>query len=232
MKQSRDGSPLEICVTHTIYVISTIRTTEEDMMPSCIATASSSRNGRHLASPSSVGMNQYTLARLSKTGDGNILDILDTRIGALNELLNVEELNDGSWEMVVLKSYCPTLQAMLDEIFPGSDVDLYHDPIESTISEVKHLGYNAAKTLCEYLFIKRAERMVKEGWPMAADFYEHLTARMNGRCYQAAISDVLASFRPLYTVFLMCLVIRMWPKPWSFEYRDTHIPCGPNPNGM
>lgn len=109
MKQSRDDSPLEICVIHTIHVITTIRTTEENMMFSCIVTASSSRNERHLASPSSVGMNQYTLARLFKIGDGNILDILNTRIETLNELLNVEELNDGSWEMVVLKSYCPTL---------------------------------------------------------------------------------------------------------------------------
>jgi hypothetical protein len=42
---------------------------------------------------------------------------------------------------------------------------------------------------------------------MAADFYKHLTARINGRCYQAAIFDVLASFRPLCSVFLTCLVI-------------------------
>lgn len=70
---------------------------------------------------------------------------------------------------------------MLGKIFPGSDVDLNHDPTEPTVIEVENLGYSAAKTLCEYLFIKRAKRMVKEGWPMAADFHEYLTARINGR---------------------------------------------------
>jgi len=181
MKQSRGGSPLEICITHTIHVITTIRTTEEDTMPSCIATVSSPRYGRHLAPPSSLGTNQYTLVRLSNAGDGNTLNILDTKIGTVNEVPSIEELNDGSWEMAVLKSYCPTLQAMLGKIFPGSDVDLNYDPTEPTVSEVENLGYNVAKTLCEYLFIKRAERMVKEGWPMAADCYEHLTARINSR---------------------------------------------------
>lgn len=70
---------------------------------------------------------------------------------------------------------------MLDEILSGSNVDLNHDPTEPTVSEVEHLGYNAAKTLCEYLFIKRAERMIKESWSLTADFYEHLTARVNDR---------------------------------------------------
>jgi len=109
------------------------------------------------------------------------LNILDTKIGTVNEVASIEELNDGSGEMAVLKSYCPTLQVMLGKILPGSDVDLNYDPTEPTVSEVENLGYNVAKTLCEYLFIKRAERMVKEGWPMAAACYEHLTARINGR---------------------------------------------------
>jgi len=169
MKQSRGGSPLEIRITYATHVITTNRTTEEDTIPSFNATVSS------------LDTNQYTLVRLSKAGDGNILNVLDTKIGTVNELLRVEELNDGLWEMVVLKSYCSTLQAMLGEIFPGSNVDLNHDPTEPTVSEVEILGYNAAKMLCEHLFIKRAERMVKEGWSMAADFYDYLRARINGR---------------------------------------------------
>ena len=51
---------------------------------------------------------------------------------------------------------------MLGEKFPGPDVDLNYDPTEPTISEVENLGYNMAKPLCEYLLIKRAERMIKE----------------------------------------------------------------------
>ncbi len=65
--------------------------------------------------------------------------------------------------MIVLKLYCPTLQIMLDKIFLGSNVDLNYDSTESTIDEVENLGYNVAKTLWEYLFNKRAKKMVKEG---------------------------------------------------------------------
>ena len=150
-------------------------------MPSCIAIVSSPRHGRHLATPSSLGTTQYTLVRLSKAGDGNILNILNRKIGTVNEVASIEELNDESWEMAVVKSYCPTLQVMRGKIFPGSIVDLNYDPTEPTVSEVENLGYSMAKTLCEYWFIKRAERMVKEGWPMAADYYGHLTAHINGR---------------------------------------------------
>lgn len=90
---SRRGHPLEICITHTTRAITTIRTTERDTM---LATAFSSRCGRRLGPPSSLGMNQYTLARLSRAQAGNILNILYTIIGTLDELLSVEELNDGS----------------------------------------------------------------------------------------------------------------------------------------
>ena len=175
MKQSRDGSSLEIYITHTIHVTTTIRTTEEETMPSCIATVSSSGYERHLPP------HEYTLIRLSQAEDENILDLLDTTIGAVYEVPSIEKLSDGSLEMVVLKSYCPTLQAMLDKIFPGSNVDLNYDPTEPTVSEVKTLGYNTAKKLCENSFIRRAERMVRHGWPMAANYYAHLTARINGR---------------------------------------------------
>ena len=180
MKQSRGDSLLEIYISHTIDVITTIRTAEEDMMPSCIARVSSPGHERHLAPLSSLGTTQYTLVRLSKVGDGNILNILDIQLWTVNEVISIEELNDGSWEMTVLKSYCSILQVMLGKIFPSSDVDLNYDPTESAVNEVENLDYSGAKTLCQHLFIKRAERMVKKGWPMAAACYDHLTARING----------------------------------------------------
>ncbi len=96
MKQSRGDSSLEICITHTIHVIATIRTTKEDTMPACIATMSSPRHGRYLASPSSLGTIEYTLVRLSKAEDENILNILDTKVGTMNEIVNIEKLNDES----------------------------------------------------------------------------------------------------------------------------------------
>jgi len=83
-------------------------------------------------------------------------------IKTLNKLLSVKKLNDKLWKIVVLKSYCSTLQAMLDEIFSSSNVNLNYDSTKSIISEMKNLVYNITKKLCEYLFIKRAKRMIKE----------------------------------------------------------------------
>lgn len=109
------------------------------------------------------------------------MKILDTKIGTVNEVPSIEKLNDGSWEMVVLQPYGPTLQVILSKMFPGSDIDLNYDPTEPTVNEVKNLGYKMAKTICKDLFVRRAERMVKEAWPMAADCYEHLAACITGR---------------------------------------------------
>ncbi len=83
-------------------------------------------------------------------------------IKTLNELLSVKKLNDKLWKIVVLKSYCSTLQAMLNEIFSSSNVNLNYDSTKSIISEMKNLVYNMTKTLCEYLFIKRVKRIIKE----------------------------------------------------------------------
>ena len=83
--------------------------------------------------------------------------------------------------MAVLKTFCSTLQVMLGNIFSDSDVDLNYDPAQPTVSEVKNLDYIVTKKLCEDEFIKRAERMVEHGSPMAADCYEHLIARITGR---------------------------------------------------
>jgi len=51
---------------------------------------------------------------------------------------------------------------MLDKIFSDSNIDLNYDSTESTVSEIEILNYNATKILYEYLFIKKAERIVKE----------------------------------------------------------------------
>lgn len=72
---------------------------------------------------------------------------------------------------------------MLDKIFSDSNIDLYYDSTESTISKIKYLNYNTTKTLYKYLFIKRAERIVKESWLITADFYKYLTAHINSRYY-------------------------------------------------
>lgn len=55
--QSWDDNSLKICITYTIHVITTIRTTKKDTMLSCIAIASSSRCERHLALSSILDIN-------------------------------------------------------------------------------------------------------------------------------------------------------------------------------
>ena len=106
--------------------------------------------------------------------------MLDGRIERVNEVPHIEELNDGSWEMVVLKSYCCTFQDMLGEMFAGSDVDLNYDPLEPTVNNVEVWGYSNAKKLCKHLFVQRAERIVKEGWPAAAAHFAYLLAYLDG----------------------------------------------------
>lgn len=82
IKQSRDNSFFEIRITYTIYIITTNRTTEKDTIFFCNTIVSS------------LNTNQYTLVRLSKTEDRNILNVLNTKIETVNKLLCVEKLNN------------------------------------------------------------------------------------------------------------------------------------------
>ena len=105
-------------------------------MPSHIIAVSSSQDESHLSPPPGLRADQYALIRLSKVEDRNILKTLDIKIGIVNEVPNIEELNDGSLEICILKSHRRTVQDTLGKIFSDSDVDLYYDPLEPTPSEV------------------------------------------------------------------------------------------------
>lgn len=89
--------------------------TEEDMMPSGKVAVFSSRDERYLPPLSSLGTGlinttgKYELVRLSEAGHGNTLETLDIKLGRVDEVASIVGLRDGSWEMVVRKSYCPTL---------------------------------------------------------------------------------------------------------------------------
>ena len=180
MEQSQSRSTLKICVTWTGEVTATTRTTEEDIAPLCLVTASCSKDEHQLARWR-FSTDQYTLVRLSNAGDGDILDKLYKNIWTGYEVPSIEELIDGSWEMVTLKSHCCTLREKLGKMFPDSSFNLNYDPLEPTASDVESMGHNTAKKLCQYWFLKRAERMVEVAWPMAAAYYAYLVQRMNGR---------------------------------------------------
>ena len=118
----------------------------------------------------------YTLVRLSDVGDfteSEISDVLDT-LANLGEILSIEELPDGSFELPVLKSYFPSLKDQVGKIFPGCNIELDIDPTEPNEQEVKMFGSSTATILRTATFYDRAERMEYEAWPKAAAFYLQL----------------------------------------------------------
>jgi hypothetical protein len=173
MEESQGDIPLEIGITHTIDVSTATRTTEEDMTPSHIIAVSSSGDKNHLSPPPGLRADQYTLIRLSKVEDREMLETLDAKIGTVNEVPNIEELSDGSWEICILKSHRHSVQDKLGKMFPGSEVDLYYDPLEPTATDLKFWDYDTAKKLRQYWFSQRAIRVAQSGWPAAATFYAY-----------------------------------------------------------
>jgi len=175
MEQPEGNSPLEIDVTHTVDVFTVTETTEEDITPSYSAAASSPGNKSHPAPPPGLHADQYTLVRLFEVEDedGKVGEIFDTKIGTTHEVASIEELDDGSWEMVVLQSHCRALQDRLGKIFPGSKVDLNYDPVEPVASDLESWGYDRAKKLRERWFSQRAKKMINTAWPAAAASYAH-----------------------------------------------------------
>ena len=152
-------NPLKIDITHTIEVSTMTGTTEGDTMLSTIAPLSGFRK------------DQYTLIRLSEVEDRKILEALDTQIGTLNQVLHIEELSDGSWEICILRSHCRAVQDTLGKVFPDSDVDLKYNPFEPTANDLKIWDYDTAKKLRRLWFLPRAVRIVQKGWPAAAAAY-------------------------------------------------------------
>ncbi len=206
MEQPQGSNPLEIDITHTIEVSTATRTTEGDITSSCIVAVSSPGDKSHPAPPSGLHVDQYTLVRLSEVEvedeDEKVWEIFDTKIGTTLEVPNIEELGDGSWEMVVLKSHCRALQDMLGKIYPGSNVDLNYDPVEPAASDLEFLGYDNAKKLREHLFSQRAERIINWSWSTVAAYYAYRLGVMDGLREGAAGSSCLkSSHQPLVPTY-------------------------------
>jgi hypothetical protein len=174
VEQSQGYNSLKIGITHTIEISTTTRSTEEDTTPSYIVAVSSLGDKSHLSPPPGLRADQYTLIRLSKVKDENVLEKLDKKIGTVTEVPNIEELSDGSWEICILKSHRRTVQDTLGKTFPGSDVDLYYNPFEPAANDLKIWDYDTAKKLRQHWFFQRAIRVVKKGWPAAAACYAYL----------------------------------------------------------
>jgi hypothetical protein len=104
------------------------------MTLSHIVAVSSHRDERHLSLPLSLCADDYTLICLFNQ---RLLKTLDKIIGLIFEMPNIEKLNDESWEICILKSYCLIAQSTLDKMFPDSDINLHYNPLEPTAQNVK-----------------------------------------------------------------------------------------------
>ncbi|KAH7374078.1 hypothetical protein BKA64DRAFT_256845 [Cadophora sp. MPI-SDFR-AT-0126] len=113
----------------------------------------------------------YTLVRVSYLGQ--YAQYLD-KLGNLDNILSIVELEDESWELPVRKSYLPMLKNMLHKVVPKCIIEPGSDPTEPSAKEVEEFGYERARILKPVRFRNRAECMVSESWPKAAAFYADL----------------------------------------------------------
>jgi hypothetical protein len=115
--------------------------------------------------------NSYTLMRVSNLG--HYAQTLD-KLGNFDKILSIEDLQDGSWELPVHKSYLPMLKDKLREMVSDCIIDPDYDPTEPNAREVEEFGYEMARILSKDKFQERAERMMREALPKAAAFYADL----------------------------------------------------------
>jgi hypothetical protein len=116
--------------------------------------------------------NSYTLVRVSDLGHwAQPLKKLE-KLGNFDEILSIEELHDESWELLVRKSYLPTLKDKLHKMVPDCIIEPDYDPTKPNAKEVEEFGYKRARILRTATFCDRAERMIP--WPKAAAFYADL----------------------------------------------------------
>ena len=134
--------------------------------------------------PDGYDFNSYTLVRVSDLG--RYAQILD-KLGNFDKILSIEELDDGSWELPVRKSYLPTLKNKLCKIVSDCIIEPDYDPTEPNANEVTEFGYERARILRTTSFRDRAKRMMRESWPKAAAFYADLT--MSGEKEMVVLDD-------------------------------------------
>lgn len=113
----------------------------------------------------------YMLVRLSHTKTGVILEELDKRIGRISEVASIILLYDGSFEILVLKSYLRTLQTKLTEIYQSYILDSESGAFTPSQHEVEYWGLDMARNLYAEWAWKRVEEMHKDSWRLAKIYY-------------------------------------------------------------
>lgn len=172
MEQPQKQQPLEITVTRTFE--QSTRVIGEDKMPATgifyqVFSANgdlSPPNSRYKYKiPSSLKWvapvrRLYTLVQLSDLGHWEAMEVwAKLKEERVKNVAGITKLEDGSFEVVVLVTYLPTLQDKLGKEFPGSKVDPSYAPYDG--SEIDS-------------FLQRSQDMIRDPWPTAAAYYSHL----------------------------------------------------------
>lgn len=116
----------------------------------------------------------YTLVRLSSEKHEEILEELDDTIGTISEVASITPLNDGSWELLVLKAYLPFLRNKIRNKYQDMTLDTEYDPVQPSQDDTECWGLDAAKTICLGWCAKRAEERMINSWFTAKIYYAYL----------------------------------------------------------
>jgi hypothetical protein len=104
----------------------------------------------------------YMLIRLSGLKHGKTLQKLDENVGRISKVASITQLNDGSWEMLILKFDFPILQRKLSDMYQSFTLDLEYDPFESTQDDAEYWGLDCARNLYIIWFMKRAKKIIRK----------------------------------------------------------------------
>ena len=132
----------------------------------------------HLALPLGFFVTDYKLVRLSGV-DRQDCSTVFNEIGE-TEVPSTYFLGNRTWEIVILDSFCLTLQDRLSTKIPNSVLDLDYSPIRPTGTDLARWGDAAANDLCWLWFLRRALRMIQHGRPITATYYSYYLGYLSG----------------------------------------------------
>jgi hypothetical protein len=113
----------------------------------------------------------YLLVRAYGISDDKLLDDTIENVIAFPSILPLE---DGSHEIVVLKSFCAILQSTIRDLYPSSIIDRSYDPLQPTTDAIQKWGYDLAANMSRKSFDERADTQSREGLPLSAKVYAHI----------------------------------------------------------
>jgi hypothetical protein len=172
---------LEIFIRCTIE--QSIRIAREDEIPVSRIVSSVKGNAGYLSSRSEicdfimkVG-ELYTIVRLSKLrhrkGREMLWNIYREHVCSV---ASVMELEDESFEIVVLQSYRQTFQDGLSKVFHDCKVDPDYNPIKPSVEDLQRMHYDAVKHQKIESVSRRAAFLFESSQQIAAAYYFYLLA--------------------------------------------------------